>query len=591
MTAGRRAKAVALGLVALGVGVGAIAARPLPLQNGKPAEAAAELARQAAIRGEQLRRRWELAAAESAFREAAALDPGNLESRLGMARVARARFKYRDALSSLEAAAPHHPNSASLLAEYGAMYLAAEETGRAKRYFDSALKTNPTLADAIVGRAVVDIFEREYQTAEARLRLLLKSDPTCSRAHVMLARVLLERDQRKEAAAMAERALALDPYDVDAIYVLGFVKGVERKPGEARSHARRGLELDPLNPGLRRLLSAYVDGEAGYRQKVDEGAQQHFERASALKRAGKLVEAAVEYQAALDIERRYYRALIGLGDLRLRLRDHEGAAEAARLALEVDPDGSLAHLQLSYACWGLQERARMEIGGRDFAELLLEQQPPPVLELTAELFPDYKSLTRRQQLVIDRAVAPIARLLPKLVARGARHYLLPLDQSASEAAGLDERDEDRTFDGRYYSSLRGIGGQLTMSGIEHLETAALGGVNVVAHELAHQVHLTALGPDETKLIARLYRRALRERRTLDYYSAANEFEYFAQGYEAFVSTCKRPAASVTGRHTIAELLRRDPQLYGFLTRLTGHLPAMSVCPIAFNSVLDSYAAF
>jgi hypothetical protein len=56
---------------------------------------------------------------------------------------------------------------------------------------------------------------------------------------------------------------------------------------------------------------------------------------------------------------------------------------------------------------------------------------------------------------------------------------------------------------------------------------------------------------------------------LDNYAEANEHEYFAQGYEAFISERKRPSAGITGRHTNQELLRRDPDLYRFLVRLTG----------------------
>ena len=57
-------------------------------------------------------------------------------------------------------------------------------------------------------------------------------------------------------------------------------------------------------------------------------------------------------------------------------------------------------------------------------------------------------------------------------------------------------------------------------------------------------------------------------------AAANEYEYFAQGYEAFISERKRPSAGLTGRHTNHELLMRDPELYRFLVRLTGRSPAI-----------------
>ena len=70
-----------------------------------------------------------------------------------------------------------------------------------------------------------------------------------------------------------------------------------------------------------------------------------------------------------------------------------------------------------------------------------------------------------------------------------------------------------------------------------------------------------------KTIRKLYERARQEGRTLDYYAAANEYEYFAQGYEAFISDRKRPSAGVTARHTSHELISRDPELYRFLVKL------------------------
>ena len=124
-----------------------------------------------------------------------------------------------------------------------------------------------------------------------------------------------------------------------------------------------------------------------------------------------------------------------------------------------------------------------------------------------------------------------------------------------------------TFDGRFYASIRGAGGKTTVSGIEYLETAANGGFNTIAHEFAHQVHTTAMTTGEQRAIRTLYERAVDEGRTLDYYAAANEFEYFAQGYEAFVSAYKRPGAGITARHTRSELAARDPHLYSFFLNL------------------------
>jgi Tfp pilus assembly protein PilF len=545
---------------------------PAGAQGFAPRDTAARervrLAGEAARRGEALRHKWNLEAAEGAFREAVALDPASLDARLGLCRVARARFDYAAALRWLDQARAASPRSADLLAEYGAVYLAAEDAGRAKTYFDKALALDPANAAAITGRAGVDLFERDPPSAEARLRRLLVSNPDDNRARATLARVLVDGDRNDEAETEAARAVALDEYDVEALGALSFVKATRREPEAVRRLARRILLLDPLNVSARRLLSQYVDGRAGLQQEVASEARRHGERGRALKREGHTALAVAEFEAALAIHPRYYRALIGLGDIWLRDGDYERAATAARLALAVDADGAAAHLELAYANRGLQERARIEVGGEDYAAKFYRQPAPPTFALTRVIFPNYKALTRGQQRVIDWAVAPLADYLPALARSRARHYLLAFDETVSDMGDFDDIAEEKTFDGRYYASLRGVGGRVTVSGLEYVEMAAAGGFHTIAHEFAHQVHITALGKADAQTIRRLYGQAKSAGRALDYYAAANEYEYFAQGYEAFISDDKRPSAGVTARHTKRELQSRDPEFYDFLMKLT-----------------------
>jgi tetratricopeptide (TPR) repeat protein len=528
----------------------------------------ARLASDAARRGEELRHRWNLDAAEAAFREALALDLTNLNARLGLSRIARARFDYAAAIQWLDKAKAANARSADLLAEYGAVHLAAEDAGRAKTYIDDALALDSANAAAIIGRAGVDLLERDPQSAEARLRRLLVGNPDNSQARAMLARVLIESNRNDEAEAEAARAVALDEYDVEALGALCFVNATRREPEAVRRLARRILLLDPMNVSARRLLSQYVDGRAGLQQTVADEARLHGERGRALKREGRFAEAVAQFEAALRIHPRYYRALIGLGDIWVREGDYERAATAARMALAVDADATAAHLELAYANRGLQERARIEFGGEDFAATFYSHPAPPTYALTRVIFPNYKALTRRQQRVIDWAVAPLADYLPALVRSRARHYLLAFDETVSDMGDFNDIAEEKTFDGRYYASLRGVGGRVTVSGLEYVEMAAAGGFHTIAHEFAHQVHMTALGKAETQTIRRLYEQAKPEGRALDYYAAANEYEYFAQGYEAFISDDKRPSAGVTARHTKRELQARDPELYSFLMKLT-----------------------
>jgi hypothetical protein len=269
----------------------------------------------------------------------------------------------------------------------------------------------------------------------------------------------------------------------------------------------------------------------------------------------------------LSLEPRYYRALIALGDICLRQDDYERAASAARKAMTVDANGASAHLLLSYANMAMQERARLAIGASDFAAAYFKKPRPQSFALTAEIFPNYRSLSPSQQRVIDQVVAPLAPFLQELARKGARHHLIAFDERTSDIRSVGNLESERTVDGRYYASIRGVGGRITVSGLEYIGLASRAGFNTIAHEFAHQVHLTAMDKGEVKTIRRLYDKAMREDRALDYYAETDEYEYFAQGYEAYIADVKRPAAGATARHTKGELLRRDPELYRFIEGL------------------------
>jgi tetratricopeptide (TPR) repeat protein len=495
------------------------------------------------------------------------------ESAVDDARRAWSRLDYRTALEVLDRALRRSPESPVLLSAYASVYLRAEEPARARQYLDKAIRLNPDCRAAALGEAEALLLDHDYSGAESWLKQLLSKGPgtseIASNAHSLLARALLEMGQQNPAEIEAGKALDADAKNSNALYVMAFIKAAERKPGLVRSLARRAVDLDPYMAGARRLLSQYLNGSAGYQQKVGSLALQHFQRGKSLQASGNLDGAAVEFEAAVGAEPDFYRALIALAGLRLGQRDYQRATSAASRAIGVDSEGAVANMELAYAQIGLAEQARIEIGATDYTARFFEQPPAPVkVSLLRLIFPDYDKLDEGGRFVLGKSVAGLACYLPGLASANARHYLLPLDQSIGESSGFQELRDRTTFDGRYYASIRGIGGRIALSGVESLDEAARGGFNVIAHEFAHQVHETAMGPEEHGAIHRLYEAARREGRALDFYAAANEFEYFAVGYEAFVSSFKRPGTGLTARHTRDELKSRDPELFSLLTRLS-----------------------
>jgi hypothetical protein len=133
-----------------------------------------------------------------------------------------------------------------------------------------------------------------------------------------------------------------------------------------------------------------------------------------------------------------------------------------------------------------------------------------------------------------------------------------------------------------------VGGRSAATGIETLLDSSELRFDTFAHELGHQFHHYGLTEAERRVVTGLFRAARAADRCLDYYAATNEREYFAQGYEAFVSPVKSPWRHQLRRHTRAELAERDPPLFRFLLRVTGSPePDPGLAPLA-PAILEFY---
>lgn len=396
----------------------------------------------------------------------------------------------------------------------------------------------------------------------------IAADPADPRGYVGLGRVALLLGRAAPALGAAERALDLAPEleAAMALQVLSLIRARDFE-GAARTSARHLLGRATPTADL---VAA---------------------RGSALFRVQRIDEAAEAYRRTVGLEPRHAEAHLRLGsgllpptevtigpDLRAavaaaRAGQWAGCVAGLETVVRREPGNPVAHRLLGEALYTQRFLASMAATEAAFADLAAALPVPDVRRLpVAEFVPGYRELDRRRAAVVDGAVALFGSRLAKLVTIGATHDLLrELDRTTDAPARRNLRGR-RTFDGRVWDDVRGIGGLHAATGIEALDEAAQFGFDTLAHEIAHQVHFYAMTPLQRARIKSLYQRALADGRCLDYYAASNEAEYFGQGVEAFRSFGKRPGGETTHGHTRFELFRVDPDLHDLLAGLVDFDP-------------------
>lgn len=418
----------------------------------------------------------------------------------------------------------------------------------------------------------------------------------------------------------AERLLVEDPIGALLAYRLA-VRGAgdtvtAGEVGLGRAHLLRGdamlalayaesalrrdsLEQDGMALAVRALIrarsfDAAVDRASSFVARCGEaGAELLAARGSALFRVQRIEEAAAAYQRVVLADPRHAEAHLRLGsgllapreielclDMHLAVRafvagEREHGIDLLLGVLQKDPTHSIAHRLLGEALFNTRADRSMASTDAMFQSLHAAMPPPDVRGLPAAAFvAGYDELPPARRRVVDRTLALFGRHLPRLVAIGGRHDLLrELERTTDDAARANLRGR-RTFDGRVWDDVRGVGGVRAATGIEALDEAAALGFDTFAHEVAHQVHFFALSREQGERIRTLYQRALAEGRCLDFYAASNHAEYFAQGVEAFVSFGKRPGGETTHGHTRFELYAVDPELHDFIATVVDYDPLL-----------------
>ncbi|MEY4674689.1 MAG: hypothetical protein RL148_2473 [Planctomycetota bacterium] len=433
-------------------------------------------------------------------------------------------------LAAAVAAQQPAPSAASPtggLLQQGEKLLEAEDPVLAMESF-RMLAGEPGARDAArLGMGKVHLMLGHADLALEHVENVLRTRPNDAEASALLVRSLIRARRFEEAVERGSNSLAQVPAPSAELLAASASSLFRVQRTGAAAHQYRGvLALEPLH-------------------------------AEANLRLGSGLGEPMEVKACTD--------LVAADQLRQRGRVDEAIALLQRLvAGEPNP---VAHRLLGEALYQQRWEGSMAARERSF-RLLNARLPVPVVPVgVTEFLVGYEELRGRRKLVADRALAMFGRHLPRILAIGGRHDLLAATERTTDHWSRRSLRGTRTFDGRVWDDVRGIGGLRAATGLEALDEADRFGFDTLVHEITHQVHYYALGQRDRLQIRRLYETAEREGRFLDYYAATNEAEYFGQGVEAFVSLAKRPGCESTHGHTRFELFRKDPALHEFVRKV------------------------
>ncbi|MHC5081451.1 MAG: hypothetical protein ACYTHN_20810 [Planctomycetota bacterium] len=484
---------------------------------------------------------WRFPEARIALTRALELDRRNVTAMVWLARCEIYDLEYVRCYKWLQGALRLSPENPDGLAVLSLLYIHLDELDRAQNVGGRALAQSPN-----------HVF-------------CLKINPWAAAAYIGLGQALSDLNRPLDALKVLNEGLKRNRFIPGLWATRGFVLFKLKWVVPAIRDYRKALEIDvdysgghhvyPFYPGSRRE-SAWPSGEA---RKILRKAIRAMEAGNA--------SVALQYtEEAAPLAPKNLLIPLVAGAAAYALENYERSLEAARKALEIDSKSPLAHVLFITARNLKQEMKKLELSQEDFYERF-KALPTPRVPGIERVFTNIDSLTLDQRKLVLLAAAPAARRLPRLEKAKAVHVILPLYRHVTDISGMKPYRERRTLDGRYWAAVRGAGGLTAVTGVESLWTATRMAFNTLAHEFGHQVHYFGLTGEEKSEVSRLYKRAKKEKRCLDYYAAENEREYFAQGYEAFVSTFKRPMSSETGKHTREDLQKKDPDLFRLIQRL------------------------
>lgn len=511
------------------------------------------------------------------WQEAGALLAGasaSTEVRLSRARLAILNNEYHAAEKLVQEVLKKEPSQREALLLQSKLQVQAWELPKALATTQKLLQVNPRDEEATLAAGHILMLQKKYNEALAHAVKVQRWNPKNAEAYLLESDVLFWDQKPEEAEKPLVTSLTLNPFNADARFNYGYA--IWRRVDATQLNAMAAqwelaLELNPLHYvthwhwGNGHTNLTYAD----YAQPEDEQVRAALKAADKLISQSKLQEALQEirkveqayptsvlpdmlrgsaYYMAFDLPRQpRLDSAQAVFQRILRRKKHYGPAHNAMAAV-------------------IKQKQLVYLAAYDSLTQVIQNTKIADPVNFARVFPDvtYYPGETVQKMVWSQLYASTV-YFPFLSRQGEKFVVPPLHVDLAIAMNSPFFRQATTFDNRQWMDIRGVGSGA--AGIEYVIRGAYLERNVVLHEYVHLFHGRVFTDAENREVRRLYNNAMKEGRTLDYYSANNEHEYLAQTYPAYFEPVKVHPLNHKSINTTGDLKAKDPQLYTFLDKL------------------------
>ncbi|NQX38123.1 Tetratricopeptide repeat-containing protein [Pedobacter steynii] len=505
------------------------------------------------------------------------------------------------------AIAAHQKPSANyklLSADY---LILSNELKKAEVLVNEVHKAQPKNEKAILLKAFLEIQAWRLPQAASLCEQALKSQPS-EKLWLMLGRTRLLQKNYKEAMEIAKKVMADHPKSAGAYLLEADVYFWDQQPDLAVAPLKKSLEIDPYNADARFSYGYAIWRRVDARQLNAMAAQ--WELALAINPLHFQTHwhwgnghTNLTYADYAEKDDDIVRKALEKADDQVRQNQVKEAIETTRMVGKQYPGSVLPLMHrasIYYIAFDMDRKVRLDSAESIFRRILamkkhygpahnglsavIKSKRIPYLsvydsisnQLSAtkitdmtnfqKVFPDvnyYPGETVKAMAWNQLFTAVV--YFPFLSKQENAFRIPPLHNDLAITMNSPSFRYMTTFDNRQWMDIRGVGSGA--AAIEYVERGAFLERNVILHEYVHLFHGRVLTDAENRKIRSLYYQAMKEKRTLDYYSQNNESEYFAQTYPAYFEPVKVHPLDFKSMNTTSDLKSKDPEMYRFLDGL------------------------